>query len=78
MFLHRGTATNLDKTYHLCLYYIFLLRQYGNYIKLTCSGKQNSFSVDCSRGGSNVLFVGVYGPDTPCDEVSTSILLEFQ
>jgi hypothetical protein len=25
--------------------------------------------VDCSRGGSNVLFVGVYGPDTPCDEV---------
>lgn len=32
-------------------------------------GRHNSFSVDCSRAGSNVLFVGVYGPDTPCDEV---------
>ena len=32
-------------------------------------GKQNSFVVDCSRAGSNVLFVGVFGPDTPCDEV---------
>ena len=37
--------------------------------KLFFTGKQNSFVVDCSRGGSNVLFVGVYGPDTPCDEV---------
>eukprot|EP00092_Neocalanus_flemingeri_P016852 GFUD01018229.1.p1 GENE.GFUD01018229.1~~GFUD01018229.1.p1 ORF type:complete len:2467 (-),score=607.35 GFUD01018229.1:626-7075(-) len=32
-------------------------------------GKQNSFTVDCTRGGNNVLFVGVFGPDTPCDEV---------
>jgi len=32
-------------------------------------GRQNSFTVDCSRGGANVLFVGVYGPDTPCEEV---------
>ncbi|XP_023341008.1 filamin-B [Eurytemora carolleeae] len=32
-------------------------------------GRQNSFLVDCSAGGSNVLFVGVYGPDTPCEEV---------
>merc|ERR1711872_46538 len=32
-------------------------------------GRQNSFGVDCSGAGTNVLFVGVYGPDTPCDEV---------
>jgi len=32
-------------------------------------GKQNSFSVDCSRAGNNVLFVGIYGPEKPCDEV---------
>jgi filamin len=32
-------------------------------------GKQNSFHVDCSRAGSNVLFVGVFGPENPCDEV---------
>lgn len=31
--------------------------------------KQNSFSVDCSHGGNNVLFVGIFGPETPCDEV---------
>ena len=32
-------------------------------------GKQNSFTVDCNGAGNNVLFVGVYGPETPCDEV---------
>ena len=32
-------------------------------------GKQNSFSVDCSKAGNNVLFVGIYGPEKPCDEV---------
>ena len=32
-------------------------------------GKQNSFSVDCSQAGNNVLFVGIYGPEKPCDEV---------
>lgn len=32
-------------------------------------GRQNSFSVDCSKGGNNVLYVGVYGPDSPCEEV---------
>ena len=31
--------------------------------------RQNSFQVDCSRAGNNVLYVGVYGPDIPCDEV---------
>jgi len=32
-------------------------------------GRQNSFSVDCSQAGNNVLYVGVYGPDSPCEEV---------
>jgi filamin len=31
--------------------------------------RNNSFSVDCSRAGNNILYVGVYGPDIPCDEV---------
>lgn len=31
--------------------------------------RQNSFTVDCGRAGSNVLYVGVYGPEIPCDEV---------
>merc|ERR1711997_1430114 len=31
--------------------------------------RQNSFSVDCSQAGNNVLFVGIYGPEKPCDEV---------
>jgi filamin len=31
--------------------------------------RQNSFTVDCGRAGNNVLYVGVYGPDIPCDEV---------
>ena len=25
--------------------------------------------MDCSRAGNNILYVGVYGPDTPCEEV---------
>ena len=32
-------------------------------------GVQNAFTVDCNGAGNNVLFVGVYGPETPCDEV---------
>merc|ERR1712227_451727 len=35
-------------------------------IQRTMMGKQNSFSVDCSRAGNNVLFVGIYGPEKPC------------
>ena len=31
--------------------------------------RHNSFSVDCSRAGNNILYVGVYGPETPCEEV---------
>ena len=32
-------------------------------------GRHNSFAVDCSRAGNNILYVGVYGPETPCEEV---------
>lgn len=32
-------------------------------------GRHNSFTVDCSRAGNNVLFVGIHGPETPCEEV---------
>jgi len=31
--------------------------------------RQNSFTVDCNLAGNNVLYVGVYGPEIPCDEV---------
>jgi len=31
--------------------------------------RQNTFTVDCGRAGNNILYVGVYGPETPCDEV---------
>ncbi len=31
--------------------------------------RTNSFMVDCSRAGNNILYVGVYGPEIPCDEV---------
>jgi len=46
--------------------------------QVTCQGegiekpiirKQNSFTVDAGKAGNNVLFVGVFGPETPCDEV---------
>ena len=32
-------------------------------------GRHNSFAVDCSRAGNNILYVGVYGPEIPCEEV---------
>ncbi|XP_078730303.1 filamin-C-like isoform X1 [Lampetra fluviatilis] len=32
-------------------------------------GQKNSFSVDCSKAGNNMLLVGVHGPQTPCEEV---------
>jgi len=33
-------------------------------------GVPNSFIVNTAGAGNNVLFVGVYGPETPCDEVN--------
>lgn len=35
----------------------------------TSGRPSGSFSVDCSRAGNNVLYVGVYGPEVPCEEV---------
>uniref|UniRef100_A0A672HLI4 Uncharacterized protein n=1 Tax=Salarias fasciatus TaxID=181472 RepID=A0A672HLI4_SALFA len=32
-------------------------------------GRRSSFSVDCSKAGKNMLQVGVYGPEVPCEEV---------
>merc|ERR1719481_2049478 len=42
---------------------------YGAGLDSPALHRQNSFAVDCSRAGNNVLFVGVYGPEKPCDEV---------
>ncbi|XP_074861976.1 filamin-B isoform X3 [Carettochelys insculpta] len=33
-------------------------------------GQKSSFTVDCSKAGSNMLLVGVHGPTIPCEEVS--------
>ncbi|KAM4012280.1 filamin-C-like isoform 2-T2 [Anomaloglossus baeobatrachus] len=32
-------------------------------------GQKNTFTVDCSKAGTNMLMVGVHGPKTPCEEV---------
>lgn len=32
-------------------------------------GQKNSFTLDCSKAGSNMLLVGVHGPKVPCEEV---------
>ncbi|XP_075219682.1 filamin A protein cher isoform X4 [Lycorma delicatula] len=31
--------------------------------------KQNMFTVHCGDAGNNILYVGIYGPKGPCDEV---------
>merc|ERR550532_2043332 len=45
------------------------VRCHGPGLERPVLGKQNSFTVDCSSAGNNVLFVGIYGPEKPCDEV---------
>uniref|UniRef100_A0A3Q2GF54 Filamin C, gamma a (actin binding protein 280) n=1 Tax=Cyprinodon variegatus TaxID=28743 RepID=A0A3Q2GF54_CYPVA len=32
-------------------------------------GQKNNFTVDCSKAGTNMLMVGVHGPQAPCEEV---------
>lgn len=32
-------------------------------------GQKNSFTLDCSRAGNNMLLVGVQGPRCPCEEI---------
>ncbi|XP_076390473.1 filamin A protein cher isoform X4 [Megachile rotundata] len=41
----------------------------GMGLKKAYLGKQNQFTVNCSDAGQNILYVGVYGPKGPCDEV---------
>ncbi|XP_028307385.1 filamin-C [Gouania willdenowi] len=32
-------------------------------------GQKNTFTVDCSNAGTNMLMVGIHGPKAPCEEV---------
>ena len=41
----------------------------GSGIEAGKLNRHNSFAVDCSKAGNNILYVGVYGPETPCEEV---------
>ncbi|XP_076669365.1 filamin-A-like isoform X2 [Andrena cerasifolii] len=41
----------------------------GMGMKKAYLGKQNQFTVHANDAGNNILFVGVYGPKGPCDEV---------
>ncbi|XP_076762357.1 filamin-A-like isoform X2 [Xylocopa sonorina] len=41
----------------------------GMGLKKAYMGKQNQFTVNASDAGNNILYVGVYGPKGPCDEV---------
>jgi len=42
---------------------------WGKGLEHALLSRQNSFLVDCKGAGNNVLYVGVYGPEIPCDEV---------
>ncbi|KAF2347651.1 Filamin/ABP280 repeat-like [Trinorchestia longiramus] len=39
-------------------------------LKKAHPGRQNNFTINASQAGGNILYVGVYGPKGPCDEVS--------
>nr|XP_034194132.1 filamin-A isoform X4 [Osmia lignaria] len=41
----------------------------GMGLKKAYLGKQNQFTVHASDAGNNILYVGVYGPKGPCEEV---------
>ncbi|XP_066588237.1 filamin-A isoform X2 [Prorops nasuta] len=43
----------------------------GMGLKKAYLGKQNVFTVNAADAGNNILYVGVYGPKGPCDEVQT-------
>ncbi|XP_073688386.1 filamin-C isoform X2 [Garra rufa] len=43
---------------------------HGAGLTKACVGQKNTFSVDCSKAGSNMLMVGVHGPKTPCEDVA--------
>jgi filamin len=37
-------------------------------LKKAYIGKQNTFNLNCSNAGNNILYVGMYGPKGPCEE----------
>ncbi|XP_039436619.1 filamin-A isoform X4 [Culex pipiens pallens] len=41
----------------------------GMGLKKAYMGKQNQFTLNAGDAGNNILFVGIYGPKGPCDEV---------
>jgi len=41
----------------------------GMGLKRAAVGRQNQFTVNCGDAGNNLLYVTVYGPKGPCDEV---------
>ena len=41
----------------------------GSGLESAAINRRNSFNVDCGRAGNNCLFVGVFGPEIPCEEV---------
>ncbi|XP_076163878.1 filamin A protein cher isoform X2 [Ptiloglossa arizonensis] len=43
----------------------------GMGLKKAYMGKQNQFTVNAADAGNNILYVGMYGPKGPCDEIAT-------
>ncbi|XP_055692677.1 filamin-A isoform X3 [Lutzomyia longipalpis] len=41
----------------------------GMGLKKAYLGKQNQFTINATDAGNNILFVGIYGPKGPCEEV---------
>ncbi|VVC42331.1 Hypothetical protein CINCED_3A018391 [Cinara cedri] len=46
-----------------------LITSKGMGLKKAYLGKQNLFSLSASDAGNNILFVGIYGPKGPCEEI---------
>ena len=49
--------------------YFLQVKAWGKGLEQALISRQNSFNVDCNLAGNNVLYVGVYGHEIPCDEV---------
>ena len=61
---------HLHMIYHLFKRVQLLqVKALGKGLEQALISRQNSFTVDCNLAGNNVLYVGVYGPEIPCDEV---------
>ncbi|XP_025412899.1 filamin-A isoform X2 [Sipha flava] len=46
-----------------------LVTSKGMGLKKAYIGKQNLFSISAGDAGNNILFVGIYGPKGPCEEI---------